>query len=31
MYLNTIISWILQKYSKKLQRYKLMRHHLINH
>jgi hypothetical protein len=30
MYLNTVISWILQEYSKKLQCYKLMCHHLIN-
>jgi len=29
MYLNTIISWIFQEYSKKLQRHKLMCHHLI--
>ena len=29
MYLNTIISWIFQEYSKKLQRHELMRHYLI--
>jgi len=29
MYLNTIISWIFQEYSKKLQRHELMCHHLI--
>jgi len=29
MYLNTIISWIFQEYSKKLQCHELMCHHLI--
>ena len=29
MYLKTIISWIFQEYSKKLQRHELMRHYLI--